>query len=68
MIDYIAQLVEEDARTLYQIAKDAGVDYALLYRLTHGKVKRDIYLSTAFKLADALGVSVEEFRESRESD
>ncbi|MGX7178833.1 helix-turn-helix domain-containing protein [Facklamia hominis] len=61
-ISKIQQLISEDSRSLYQIAKDADLDYALLHRLVNGKVKKNVWLDTAFKLADVLGVDVNEFR------
>ena len=61
-ISKIQQLISEDPRSLYQIAKDADLDYALIHRLIKGKVKKNIWLGTAFKLADVLGVDVNEFR------
>lgn len=63
MVENIVKLIDKDERSLYQLAKDAGVDYALLHRLVNGKVKKNIWLDTAFKLADALGVDVNDFRE-----
>lgn len=68
MINRIVKLIKEDPRTLYQLAKDAKVDYALLHRLVNGKVKKNIWLDTAFKLADALGVDINEFREGEAND
>lgn len=64
MISKIVKLINNDTRSLYQLAKDADVDYALLHRLVNGKVKKNIWLDTAFKLADALNVDVNEFREA----
>lgn len=61
-IDKIIFLIEKDGRTLYRLSKDGGLDYALLHRLVNGKVKSTIRLDTAFKLADVLGVEVNEFR------
>ena len=63
MITKIVELINNDTRSLYQLAKDAEVDYSLLHRLVNGKVKKNIWLDTAFKLADALGVDINEFRE-----
>lgn len=65
MIAKIVELINKDERSLYKIAKDAGVDYALLHRLVNGKVKKNIWMDTAFKLADTLGVDVNEFREEK---
>lgn len=66
MISRIVELIKNDSRTLYQLSKDSGIDYALLHRLVNGKVKKNIWLDTAFKLADALKVDVNEFREVAE--
>ena len=66
-IEKIKTLIGKDERSLYRLAKDAGVDYALLHRLVSGKVKKNIWLDTAFKLADALGVDVNEFRGGEEN-
>lgn len=68
MIKNIIKIIKKDSRTLYQLAKDAGVDYALIHRLVNGKVKKNIWLDTAFKLADALGVDINEFREDEEDE
>ena len=67
-IKKIIQLINNDSRSLYQIAKDAGIDYALIHRIMSGKTKKNIWLDTAFKLADALGVDVNEFREETDND
>lgn len=61
-MERIIELISKDNRSLYKIAKDAGVDYALLHRIVTRKTKKHIWLDTAFKLADALGVDVNEFR------
>lgn len=65
MIEKIKILISKDERSLYQLAKDSELDYALLHRIVNGKVKKNIWLDTAFKLADTLGVDINEFREKK---
>lgn len=58
----LKKIIDKDRRSIHQIAKDAEVDHPALYNLYHGKRKylRDDRL---FRLADALGVDINEFRE-----
>lgn len=67
-LNKIIRLIEESEKTIYQIAKEAGVDYALVHRIIHNKTKNTIRLDTAFKLADAIGVDINEFREEQENE
>lgn len=64
----LIDLINKDERNLYQLSKDADVNYALIHRIMSGKTKKNIWLDTAFKLADALGVDVNEFREVEECE
>jgi DNA-binding Xre family transcriptional regulator len=48
-------------KTLYWLAKETGKDKSFFYRLKYGKVKT-ISLETAIKIADALSISLDEFR------
>lgn len=57
--------MKEKGLTPFKLGKKAGVDHAMIYKLLQGKQK-DLMLSTAFKLADALEVDINEFREERE--
>lgn len=57
----IETLIEKSGKTKYQISKETGIERATLTRLVKGENK-DLMLSRAFKLADALGVDVNEFR------
>lgn len=57
----IAELLDKSNMKPYTLSRKAGVDAAMVYRLIEGSQK-DIMLSTAFKIADALGVDVNEFR------
>ena len=61
----VSQLLDEKNMTPYALAMKAGVDPAMIYKLMTGK-QTDVLLSTAFKLADALEVDINELRE-RES-
>lgn len=47
--------------SVYRLALKAGIDPAMVYRLRDGKAK-DLYHGTVVKIADALGVSLDEFR------
>lgn len=46
----------------YQLSKRTGLNHVTIGRLIHGEGKT-MYLSTAFKLADVLGIDINEFRE-----
>lgn len=61
----ISQLLDRKNISPYALAIKAGVDPAMIYKLISGK-QPDVLLSTAFKLADALEVDINEFREERE--
>ena len=55
-------LVEQSGKTIHQIQNEAEMTSGSLYKLLSGDSK-DIELKRAFKLADALGVDVNEFRD-----
>lgn len=57
----IKQLIKESGKSTRQICIEAGFDTGAMSRIINGKNK-DIKLSNAFKLADALGVDINEFR------
>lgn len=57
----IEKLLEEHQITAYALTKKAGVNYQLLAELKSGR-KKDLKFSSVCKLADALGISTEEFR------
>lgn len=50
----LKQAIAESGLTLYRIAKDAPVSYAILHTFVNGK--RDIRLGTADKIARAVGL------------
>lgn len=62
MLEKIKNLIKADNRTLYRLSKDSGLEYSLLHNLINNN-KKGIRLDTAFKLADALGVDVNAFRD-----
>lgn len=66
MLSKLTELIKKDKRSLYRLAKDSGVEYSLIHNIVNSKNKHSIRLDTAFKLADALGVDVNEFREVEE--
>lgn len=61
-INRLKKLVEQSDKTINQIQNDANLKSGQLYRILNG-TNKDITLTTAFKLADALGVDINEFRE-----
>lgn len=63
MLSKLTELIKKDKRSLYRLSKDSGVEYSLIHNIVHNKEKKSIRLDTAFKLADALGVDVNEFKE-----
>lgn len=58
----IEKIIKKSGMTANQIAKKAGIQHTIIYKLINGKIK-NIYLSTAIKIADALEISLDEFRE-----
>lgn len=63
--DILSELIEKDGRRIPEIARQAGLDRGTLYRICDGRT-RSMELRTAFRLADALGVDVNEFRKGVE--
>lgn len=61
----LKKLIEKSGKTVNMVQVESGMKAGSLYRLLSGKSK-DVTLSTAFKLSDALGVDINEFREKRE--
>lgn len=57
----IDRRMKELGITAYEVAKRAGLTRQAIYAIRDGR-KKDITLTTAFKLADALGIDVNEFR------
>lgn len=57
----VIELLKNDGRSMYQIAKEVGINPSSMSRIFRGEQK-SLNLTTAFKLADVLGVDVNEFR------
>lgn len=53
----LKRAIAESGESLYRLAEDSGVDYAVLYRFAHGE--RDLYLATADRLAEYLGLELQ---------
>ena len=60
-MEKVIELLKSDGRTMYQIAKEVGINPSSMSRILRGEQK-SLNLNTAFKLADVLGVDVNEFR------
>lgn len=58
----LKQIIEKSGKTINAVQDEADMKSGALYRLLSGDHK-DITLTNAFKLADALNVDVNEFRE-----
>ncbi|HEM3683743.1 TPA: helix-turn-helix transcriptional regulator [Streptococcus suis] len=61
MWDKIEKMLLERRMTAYALAKRSGVNYQMLAELKSGK-KKDVLFSNVVKIADALDVSLDEFR------
>ena len=57
----LKQLIEKPGKSINAIQEESGMKSGTLYRLLSGKHK-DLTLTNAFNLADALGVDINEFR------
>lgn len=56
------ELVEQSGKTIRQVQIEADLKSGQLYRILSG-ITKDITLTTAFKLSDALKCDVNEFRD-----
>lgn len=63
----IQEKLDEKGKTAYWLAKKAGIGFGALYPLLSGK-RTEPTFSTMEKLADALDVSLDEFRSKGETD
>lgn len=61
MWEKIEELANIRGLTIYALAKKAGVNYTMLAELKSGR-KKDMMFGNVVKIADALGVSLDEFR------
>ncbi len=53
--------MERKGMTMYAVSKKAGIDQNVLINLKTGRTKR-VYFDNMQKIADALDVSLDEFR------
>lgn len=56
------RIIKKSGLTPHQVSKKAGIDHTVIYKLLSGE-RKDMYLSSAIKIADALEISLDEFRE-----
>ena len=69
LVKELRQAIRHDGRTLYAIAKDAGIAYSVLHRFARGQ-RVGVSLVSAAKLLQALGYElrkVETHRKGRRS-
>lgn len=60
--DRLRQAIEDSGETLYRVAKDSGLNYAVVHSFARGG---EIKMSTADKLADYFGLELRPRRTSR---
>lgn len=65
--DKLQHIVDLNGVNPHQLSKKMEVSPTQVHKILTGKSK-DMKLSTAFKLADALGVDINEFREEKENE
>lgn len=65
--EIIKNLIKNTGLTKRQIALKANISPQNLYNFLNGKLS-SMDVNTAFKLADALGVDINEFREDEEDE
>lgn len=63
----LKQLIKQSGKSINAIQVEADMKAGALYRLLSEKHK-DVTLTTAFKLADALSVDINEFREEKNDE
>lgn len=61
LIEKIENISKKKGWTLYRLAKEADITLSLIYTLKNSKSKT-VTFETMVKIADALGVSLDEFR------
>lgn len=63
----IRELLIKSKKTLNKISTETGIVHSKLYKIKNGQ-QHGLKLQDAFKLADALGVDINEFREEKENE
>ncbi|MCZ6698329.1 MAG: hypothetical protein O7D94_05290 [Planctomycetota bacterium] len=57
-MDKLRDAVNRDERTLYAIARDGGIRYAVLHRVATGE-RNSVTTATAERVAAAVGLTIE---------
>lgn len=57
----IEEQLKKKGWTVYKLSQVTRIGTSVFYNLQHGRTK-DLYHGTVVKIADALGVSMDEFR------
>jgi len=68
LTEVLRKVATDDPRSIYILARDAGVPYPVLYRFIKGDADGKLcglHLSTAGKLAEALGMELTKRRKRR---
>ena len=60
----IRKAIQQDERSLYRIAIDAGLPYSTVHRFSVGE-REDLILGTAWKICKALGLELRPKRKGR---
>ncbi len=61
MTEILREAAEADGRSIFALARDAGIPYPVMYRFLKGDAKGHkwgLTLTTADKLAEALGLEI----------
>jgi hypothetical protein len=61
--EQLREAIQDSGETLYAIAKATGVHYGVIHRFVIGQ--RDMYLQTASKLVDHLGLKLTQVKKPR---
>ena len=61
--DQLRKAIRDSGQSLYAIAKGTGIHYGVIYRFAVGQ--RDMYLQTASKVADYLGLGLAQVKKPR---
>lgn len=64
MWDKIKQQLDKQNKSVYWLAKETGISESMLYALRNG-VAKNISFNKVVKVADALNVDINEFREEK---
>ncbi len=58
MKNKFGQLLKENSKSLYDIARETGIAYSVLYYFKNNE--RDIQVSTAFKISKAFNCTIDD--------